>query len=86
MQNTMECIGITAERHNLHKTVNDNGYKLTELCKGLDMKIVNGWFGYDQGVGKFTYKIATGKSVVHRSLRHSIHTTFPKPRQKFIIL
>ena len=29
----------------------NNGYKLIELCKHLDMEIINGRFGNDQGVG-----------------------------------
>ena len=60
----MECLGITTERHSLDKVVNNSGCKLIELCKGLEIKIISGRFGNDQGVGDFTCQNALGKSVV----------------------
>ena len=41
----------------------DNIVHNTELWKCLDIKIVNGKFGFDQGVGEFTRQSAAGKSV-----------------------
>ena len=68
----LECLGMTTEKHNLDTVVNNNDYKLIELCKGLDMKIINGRFGNDQGAGDFTCQNASGKSVVD----YAIASTF----------
>lgn len=41
-----------------------NGRKLLEFCKLNGLRICNGRFGQDRGVGKYTYVGSTGSSVV----------------------
>jgi hypothetical protein len=50
----LESIGIVTDVFNEDKRVNNNGRNLIELCKCFDLKIVNGRFGGDKGVGQFT--------------------------------
>lgn len=50
----LESLGICTDRHNSDKCTNNNGYRLIELCKSLDVHIVNGRFGDDFEVGKMT--------------------------------
>ena len=44
--------------------VNNNGKFLVETCKSFDLRIVNGRFGEDKGIGSFTCHKVNGKSVV----------------------
>ena len=46
------------------KNVNSNGRKLLDFCKLNGLRICNGRFGQDKGVGKYTYIGSTGSSVV----------------------
>ena len=47
------------------KNVNSNGRKLLDFCKLNGLRICNGRFGQDKGVGKYTYIGSTGSSVVN---------------------
>ena len=38
----------------MDKTVNNNGRRLIDMCRGLDLHIVNGRFGSDYKNGRFT--------------------------------
>ncbi|MEW8548380.1 MAG: reverse transcriptase family protein, partial [Candidatus Thiodiazotropha sp.] len=51
-------------RFSQDKCVNTNGRKLLEFCKLNGLRICNGRFGQDKGVGKYTYIGSTGSSVV----------------------
>ena len=61
-----ECIntGGVEERHNLDTFVNNNGKNLIELCKCLDVKILNGRFGADKGIGAYTCTSTRGASTI----------------------
>ena len=54
VKSKLENIGITTKRFSEDKKCNNNGLNLIELCKSLNITIVNGRFGKDKGVGKFT--------------------------------
>ena len=57
--------GFTTDRYNKDSSVNNNGKQLIVLCQALDLKIVNGRFGSDRGVGDFTcYNNKGGCSVI----------------------
>ena len=60
----LQLFGIETRRFNNDKTVNNNGYKLMDLCRNHDLKIVNGRFGLDSGLGKYTCIKPNGSSVV----------------------
>lgn len=51
-------------RFSQDKNVNSNGRKLLEFCKLNGLRICNGRFGQDRGVGKYTYVGSTGSCVV----------------------
>ena len=53
-EQSLETLGIHTSRVNSDNFVNNNGRKLVELCKGMDLKIVNGRFGSDTALGDFT--------------------------------
>ena len=59
-----ELLGIDLTRHSQDKVVNGNGIELLRCCKIADLKILNGRFGQDSGVGSFTCSNANGSSVV----------------------
>jgi len=63
-KHNLELLNITTDRYNLDGTTNNNGHKLIDLCKDLNLNIVNGRFGSDHGVGNFTCQTSAGKSVV----------------------
>ena len=44
--------------------VNKNGSNLISLCKSFNFKIVNGRFGADKGVGRYTCHTPRGDSLV----------------------
>ena len=50
----LECLGLCTKRFSMDTSTNNNGYKLIELCKTLDLHIVNGRFGNDKGIGRVT--------------------------------
>ena len=51
----LSALGICTQRFNMDRVSNNNGRRLVELCRSLDMHIVNGRCGSDQGVGNFTF-------------------------------
>ena len=57
-------LGMETPRFNQDSTVNNNGRRLIELCQMMNIKIVNGRFGSDCGIGDFTCQNASGKSTV----------------------
>ena len=49
----------------MDSTINNDGRQLIGICQSFDLKIVNGRFGSDKGVGSFTfYNKNGGESVV----------------------
>lgn len=60
----MEDLGLTTGRYSLDRQVNNTGRKLIEFCRSLDLKMVNGRFGCDKGVGNFTCHKNVGESLV----------------------
>ena len=44
--------------------LNSNGRKLLEFCKAHSLRLCNGRYGDDKGVGKFTYVGHNGRSVI----------------------
>ena len=56
---------VPTSRWNMDLQVNDNGNKLLEMCKSLDLAIVNGRLGEDGGFGNFTcYNKNGGRSTI----------------------
>ena len=58
----LEAFDINTLRCNSDVIVNNHGRNLIELCKMLDIKIVNGRFGKDSNLGDFTCFTPNGKS------------------------
>ena len=59
-QNTLDSYGISSVRHNMDKSPVDNyGKRLLNLCKSLDIHIINGRVGNDRNIGNFTCKGST---------------------------
>ena len=63
-EHNLESLGIITQRINSDNFVNNNGRKLIELCKGMDLKIANGRFGSDKGQGDFTCMKSNGNSTI----------------------
>jgi hypothetical protein len=59
VKSELENLNISVKRYNSDKKTNNNGVKLIELCKDMNIKIVNGRFGADEGKGDFTCKDAS---------------------------
>ena len=57
----LESLGICTRRINQDRATNNNGRQLIEMCKSLDLLVVNGRIGKDKNIGKFT---CDGKSVI----------------------
>ena len=55
--------GLNTNRSNKDNFTNNNGYKLIEICRCLDLKIVNGRIGSDQNIGDFTCISNQGSST-----------------------
>lgn len=51
----LDCLGICIDRHNMDTCTNNNGHRLIDLCRCTDIRLVNGRFGIDRKVGRFTY-------------------------------
>jgi hypothetical protein len=60
----LEQIGITTERYSTDSSTNNNGECLIELCKNVDLKIVNGRVGHGEGIGYFTCHTPNENSVI----------------------
>ena len=54
IKSDLEKLHIKTDRCSKDTFINNNGYSLIELCKSLDIKIVNGRFGSDEGSGGAT--------------------------------
>ena len=52
---TNEMDTLFEKRYNKDTNINNNGRLLIEFCKVSNMKIVNGRFGHDKGIGDFTF-------------------------------
>ena len=61
---TLSLLGIDLKRYSQDRTANRHGYKLLHCLRTADLKIVNGRFGNDAGVGNFTCVNANGQSVI----------------------
>ena len=59
-----ELLGIDLNRHNQDKLLNSHGHELLKILKTTDMKIINGRFGDDAGIGSFTCSNAKGRSTI----------------------
>ena len=59
-----ELLGIDLARQNQDKQLNKHGWELLKCLKTADMKIINGRFGQDKGIGQFTCASANGKSTI----------------------
>ena len=69
MKYILNSKGICTERFNCDTLTNCNGDKLIECCKTFGIRIVNGRFGADKNIGKYTcYNKNNGKSVVDYAL------------------
>ena len=51
-------------RSNEDKIINQQGKALIELCKAVDLKIINGRYGDDRDIGSYTCYKYNGKSTV----------------------
>ena len=60
----LELLNIETARHNKDRCVNNNGKSLLEMCRSLDLKILNGRVGEDHGIGDFTCHNSKGKSTI----------------------
>ena len=60
----IENIGITTNRFNLDTRINTYGRNLVNMWNDFNLKIVNGRFGNDLGVGNYTCHKPTGESLV----------------------
>lgn len=50
----LQSLGLCKERYSYDKSTNNNGRRLIEFCKSLDVHIVNGRIGDDYRCGRFT--------------------------------
>ena len=59
----MEQLNLS-NRANQDKVLNKNGKGLISLCQTMNLRILNGRFGLDKGVGGFTCHTSNGDSTV----------------------
>ena len=64
LSHTNDTDTMNGKRHNVDHTVNDNGNRLINFCKVSNMKIVNGRFGSDKGIGEPTFNKLQCKSTI----------------------
>ena len=55
---------MSGKRNNKDTFVNNNGNLLINFCKVSNMRIVNGRFGSDKGIGELTFKKPLGRSTI----------------------
>ena len=60
----LEALGLSTGRYNCDVIMNNHGRNLVELCKMLNIKIVNGRFGGDNNKGDFMCFTTNGKSCI----------------------
>ena len=63
-ENTNNIIHAGINRYNADTVINRNGQDLISLCKSLNLRIINGRFGSDKGLGEFTCHTPRGETVV----------------------
>ena len=68
-----------SRRYNMDKVINKNGQNLTDICKSLDLMIVNGRIGGDANVGRLT--CAAASTVDYCVVSHEL---FPKVCDFFV--
>ena len=56
---------IQVERFSVDKKKNNTGYRVIDLCKNNNLFLLNGRYGNDKGVGKYTFR---GQSVLDYSI------------------
>ena len=64
VKQTFQSLGLETKRYNCDEKVDVNGRHLIDLCKDLNLCIVNGRFGQDNGVGQCTCVKTSGQSLV----------------------
>ncbi|MES9902847.1 MAG: reverse transcriptase family protein [Sedimenticola sp.] len=61
----LENLGYPLLRHSKDKKTNPHGYFLIEICRNINLFILNGRVGSDKGIGEFTFR---NKSVIDYAL------------------
>ena len=64
MSFTNDPNNIIGKRYNKDNEVNHNGQLFIDFCKVNNMKIVNGRFGSDKGIGELTFNSTRGSSTI----------------------
>ena len=60
----MDSTHLCGKRTNKDSKVDDIGKQLINCCKLYDLKIINGRFGADKGIGELTFNGPTGNSTI----------------------
>ena len=55
----LERLGIKTKRSSMDKKKNNTGYQLIDVCKNLNLCILNGRFGKDKNTGALTFRKAS---------------------------
>ena len=63
----LQC-GMSVQRSNEDKHVNEYGHRLIDLCTSGDLICLNGRCGQDKDIGKFTFANKLGKSAIDFTL------------------
>ena len=53
---SLESMGIQLGRKSKDKMINNNGYRLIEICKNNNLTILNGRYGKDKDIGNMTFR------------------------------
>ena len=59
----LEDLGVCTTRFNMDAHTNNNGLNLIEFCRNTDLKLVNGRFGNDRGVGQLSCISGNGSTI-----------------------
>jgi len=62
--NNLNTLGFDSNRYNCDNKTNNNGYKLIDMCKNFDLRLVNGRVGNDKFVGDYTCISKNGNSTI----------------------
>ena len=60
-KSALQNIGVQTYRKSMEKKKNTVGYKLLAICKRNNLAILNGRYGKDKNIGRFTFR---GLSVI----------------------
>lgn len=60
----ISLLGIDLNRYSQDSIASHHGYQLIQCLRATDLRIVNGRFGSDTGIGRFTCTNANGQSVI----------------------